>query len=48
MTDVGDRPDIELFGPVLQMIRVPNLDAVLIVRLTGLTKINRDTGLLAL
>ena len=30
VTDVGDRPDIELFGPVLQMIRVPNFDAALI------------------
>ncbi|MEM9501810.1 MAG: succinylglutamate-semialdehyde dehydrogenase [Pseudomonadota bacterium] len=26
-TDVPDRPDIELFGPVLQVIRVPDLDA---------------------
>ncbi len=26
-TDVPDRPDIELFGPILQVIRVPDLDA---------------------
>ncbi|QUL39196.1 succinylglutamate-semialdehyde dehydrogenase [Erythrobacter sp. JK5] len=26
-TDIEDRPDIELFGPVLQVIRVPDLDA---------------------
>jgi len=27
VTDVDDRPDIELFGPILQVIRVPDLDA---------------------
>lgn len=27
VTDITDRPDIELFGPVLQVIRVPDLDA---------------------
>ncbi len=27
VTDVPDRPDIELFGPLLQVIRVPDLDA---------------------
>jgi succinylglutamic semialdehyde dehydrogenase len=27
VTDIPDRPDIELFGPVLQVIRVPDLDA---------------------
>jgi len=27
VTDIPDRPDIELFGPVLQMVRVPDLDA---------------------
>jgi succinylglutamic semialdehyde dehydrogenase len=27
VTDMPDRPDIELFGPVLQVIRVPDLDA---------------------
>jgi succinylglutamic semialdehyde dehydrogenase len=27
VTDVPDRPDIELFGPILQVIRVPDLDA---------------------
>jgi succinylglutamic semialdehyde dehydrogenase len=27
VTDVPERPDIELFGPVLQVIRVPDLDA---------------------
>ncbi len=26
-TNIPDRPDIELFGPVLQVIRVPDLDA---------------------
>jgi succinylglutamic semialdehyde dehydrogenase len=26
-TDIPDRPDVELFGPVLQVIRVPDLDA---------------------
>ncbi len=30
VTDVADRPDIELFGPLLQMIRVPDFDAALI------------------
>jgi succinylglutamic semialdehyde dehydrogenase len=29
VTDVRDRPDAELFGPVLQMIRVPDFDAAL-------------------
>ena len=29
VTDVADRPDIELFGPLLQMIRVPDFDAAL-------------------
>lgn len=28
-TDVPDRPDIELFGPILQVIRVPDLDAAI-------------------
>jgi succinylglutamic semialdehyde dehydrogenase len=27
VTDVPDRPDLELFGPILQVIRVPDLDA---------------------
>jgi succinylglutamic semialdehyde dehydrogenase len=27
VTDVPDRPDIELFGPLLQVIRVPDLDS---------------------
>lgn len=27
VTDIPDRPDIELFGPLLQVIRVPDLDA---------------------
>jgi succinylglutamic semialdehyde dehydrogenase len=27
VTDIPDRPDVELFGPVLQVIRVPDLDA---------------------
>ncbi|MEE4316690.1 MAG: succinylglutamate-semialdehyde dehydrogenase [Erythrobacter sp.] len=27
VTDVIDRPDLELFGPLLQVIRVPDLDA---------------------
>ena len=27
VTDVPDRPDIELFGPILQVVRVPDLDA---------------------
>ena len=26
-TDIPDRPDVELFGPILQVIRVPDLDA---------------------
>ncbi len=26
-TDIPDRPDVELFGPVLQVIRVPDFDA---------------------
>jgi succinylglutamic semialdehyde dehydrogenase len=30
VTDVKERPDAELFGPVLQMIRVPDFDAALI------------------
>lgn len=30
VTEVRDRPDIELFGPVLQMIRVPDFDAALV------------------
>lgn len=30
VTDVRDRPDEEMFGPVLQMIRVPDFDAALI------------------
>ncbi len=30
VTDVKDRPDMELFGPLLQMIRVPDFDAALI------------------
>ena len=29
VTEVKDRPDIELFGPMLQMIRVPDFDAAL-------------------
>ncbi|HEX8482740.1 MAG TPA: succinylglutamate-semialdehyde dehydrogenase [Allosphingosinicella sp.] len=29
VTDVADRPDAELFGPVLQVIRVPDFDAAL-------------------
>ena len=29
VTDVRDRPDEEMFGPVLQMIRVPNFDAAI-------------------
>jgi succinylglutamic semialdehyde dehydrogenase len=29
VTDVADRPDEELFGPVLQVIRVPDFDAAL-------------------
>jgi succinylglutamic semialdehyde dehydrogenase len=28
-TDMTDRPDIELFGPLLQIIRVPDLDAAI-------------------
>jgi len=28
-TDMADRPDIELFGPLLQVIRVPDLDAAI-------------------
>jgi succinylglutamic semialdehyde dehydrogenase len=29
VTDVPERPDIELFGPVLQVVRVPDLDAAI-------------------
>ncbi len=29
VTDVPERPDIELFGPVLQVIRVPDLDTAI-------------------
>ena len=29
VTDVPDRPDIELFGPILQVIRVPDLDSAI-------------------
>ena len=29
VTEVADRPDIELFGPLLQVIRVPDLDAAI-------------------
>ncbi|MDJ0643992.1 MAG: aldehyde dehydrogenase family protein, partial [Erythrobacter sp.] len=28
-TDIAERPDIELFGPILQVIRVPDLDAAI-------------------
>ena len=28
-TNIPDRPDIELFGPILQVIRVPDLDAAI-------------------
>ena len=30
VTDVRDRPDAELFGPVLQVVRVPDFDAALV------------------
>lgn len=30
VTDVAERPDAELFGPVLQVIRVPDFDAALV------------------
>ena len=30
VTDVTDRPDIELFGPLLQVIRVPDFEAALV------------------
>src|SRR3546814_2022289 len=29
VTNVASRPDVELFGPILQMIRVPDFDAAL-------------------
>lgn len=29
VTDVAERPDVELFGPLLQVIRVPDLDAAI-------------------
>jgi succinylglutamic semialdehyde dehydrogenase len=29
MTDANDRPDIELFGPILQVVRVPDFEAAL-------------------
>lgn len=30
VTDVNDRPDIELFGPLLQVIRVPDFEAAIV------------------
>lgn len=30
VTDIVDRPDMELFGPLLQVIRVPDFDAALV------------------
>jgi succinylglutamic semialdehyde dehydrogenase len=30
VTNIKDRPDIELFGPILQVIRVPDFDAALV------------------
>ena len=30
MTDASDRPDMELFGPVLQVIRVPDFESALV------------------
>ena len=30
MTDASDRPDIELFGPVLQVVRVPDFESALV------------------
>ncbi|MEY4890566.1 MAG: succinylglutamate-semialdehyde dehydrogenase [Pseudomonadota bacterium] len=29
MTDASERPDVELFGPILQMVRVPDFDAAI-------------------
>lgn len=29
VTDVADRPDVELFGPILQIVRVPDFDAAI-------------------
>ncbi len=29
MTDATERPDVELFGPILQMVRVPDFDAAI-------------------
>lgn len=29
VTDIAERPDIEMFGPLLQVIRVPDLDAAI-------------------
>ena len=29
VTDISDRPDLELFGPLLQVIRVPDFDAAI-------------------
>ncbi len=30
MTEAADRPDIELFGPILQVVRVPDFEAALV------------------
>jgi succinylglutamic semialdehyde dehydrogenase len=30
VTDIGDRPDEEIFGPVLQIIRVPDFEAAIV------------------
>ena len=44
VTDVPDRPDAELFGPVLQLIRVPDFDAA--VREANATRYGLSAALL--
>lgn len=45
VTEVPDRPDVELFGPFLQLIRVPDFDAA--VREAGNTAYGLVAGLLS-
>jgi succinylglutamic semialdehyde dehydrogenase len=45
VTEVTDRPDVELFGPFLQLIRVPDFDAAL--REAGNTAYGLAAGLLS-
>jgi len=45
VTAVKDRPDVELFGPILQMVRVPDFQAA--VREAGNTSFGLAAGLLS-